>query len=392
MKNPVVLFLCSSLLLIQSTASYSQSFCYKADKLMLEFKYMDAIEALDTCYQSLDRDYDYWNRAGYCYYKLGNYADAKSAFDHVLEIEPGDIPALNQLAQIASREENEEQALKLNLQLIEIDSTNSIYYKRVASLLVKSSQIPEAIEFYRFALFLNPRDLETINDLSRIYQALKMYDIADSLVTKGARIDPSNRTLRRNEIQLAYYRKDYEKTSDLALTYLEETSDSTLFLLKIYGVSLLKTQSYSTSLKVLRRAYLEQKESEALCFYLGQAYHFNGQADSSKVFYERAIENGMSSKLPLYFTHLGSQHEEQSEWRSSIAAYRQAYTYSKDPLLLYRLARNYDRFYKDKSTALLYYETYLASGDSANPEYLEYSGERVQTLKEVMHFQEGVSR
>ena len=78
--------------------------------------------------------------------------------------------------------------------------------------------------------------------------------------------------------------------------------------------------------------------------------------------------------------------EENENYKESIQAYQAAYRSSKNKILLYHLARNYEAYYSDKATALLYYEKYLAINDTNNIEFMEYSKYKISELKETIHF------
>ncbi|HZB12349.1 MAG TPA: hypothetical protein VE467_04960, partial [Chryseolinea sp.] len=63
----------------------------------------------------------------------------------------------------------------------------------------------------------------------------------------------------------------------------------------------------------------------------------------------------------------------------AIRALRAAYDYSKDDIFLYKLARLYDLYYKDKTTALVYYEKYLESNDTIK-RTKEFARKRMQEM------------
>ena len=70
----------------------------------------------------------------------------------------------------------------------------------------------------------------------------------------------------------------------------------------------------------------------------------------------------------------------------SIQYYKAAYTQKKDKILLYHLARNYDQYYKDKTTALKYYNLYLSENDTINSSFLDYTKARINEIKVEKHF------
>ena len=100
--------------------------------------------------------------------------------------------------------------------------------------------------------------------------------------------------------------------------------------------------------------------------------------------FETAIEKGISEKVDIYYSDLGSIYEEQKDYKSAIQHYEKAYEYSSTAETLFFLARNHDLYYKDKKMAMRYYQKYWNSGDL---KYRKYTEERMERLKEVIHFQ-----
>ncbi len=70
--------------------------------------------------------------------------------------------------------------------------------------------------------------------------------------------------------------------------------------------------------------------------------------------------------------------------KKAIVAYKDAYKYSDDPILLYYLATITDLYYKDKTIAINYYKKYLKSNHQ-HVEYKTYALHRSRYLKEQIH-------
>ena len=129
-----------------------------------------------------------------------------------------------------------------------------------------------------------------------------------------------------------------------------------------------------------------EKDSEVLHYYLGLSYQEMGENQEAVKYLQKAIELGITENIENYYTRLAVVYEELGNFEKSIQLYKAAYAETKDKILLYHLARNYDTFYKDKNTALKYYELYLEELDSSNIEYMDYSKNRINELKVEKHF------
>jgi tetratricopeptide (TPR) repeat protein len=95
----------------------------------------------------------------------------------------------------------------------------------------------------------------------------------------------------------------------------------------------------------------------------------------------KAIDEGITENIGTYYTQLARAYEDKKDYKNAIHYYHAAYEKSKSKILLYHLARNYDVYYKDKSTAMAYYRQYLASNDTIRIAK-EYSRHRLNTLSD----------
>ena len=156
--------------------------------------------------------------------------------------------------------------------------------------------------------------------------------------------------------------------------------------MKLLGVSNLQIGNHEAAITYLQNALEESSDSETICYYLGHAYRNNGDFEKSAYYFGKAIRSGISDNISEYYTNLAIVYEQTENYAESIKAYQAAYRSSKNKILLYHLARNYDLYYEDKKTALNYYKKYLALNDSDNLEFMDYSKHRINELKNVMHF------
>lgn len=91
------------------------------------------------------------------------------------------------------------------------------------------------------------------------------------------------------------------------------------------------------------------------------------------------MKKSISLNLKIYYSELAESFEQLGNYGEAIRALRFGYNYSKDDIFLYKLARNYDIYYKDKTTALLHYQKYLESKDT-NKRIKELARKRMQEM------------
>ena len=86
--------------------------------------------------------------------------------------------------------------------------------------------------------------------------------------------------------------------------------------------------------------------------------------------------------MPLYHKDLAELYEKDDQFYKAYENYRAAYDYEPDEELLFHIAHNADRYYKDKTIALRYYQRYLKTNDN---KYRKYATQRIPQLKELIH-------
>jgi tetratricopeptide (TPR) repeat protein len=91
---------------------------------------------------------------------------------------------------------------------------------------------------------------------------------------------------------------------------------------------------------------------------MGVAYQQSHEPDSAIMYFNKAIDAGISENISNYYTQLASTYEELKDFKSAIKYYKAAYESSRADILLYHLARNYDVYYKDKTQAIAYYKRF----------------------------------
>ena len=347
------------------------------------YQFDSALEILSECYIREPENLDYLSRIAYCHTQLGRYRDAKLYYNKILGLDSLSAIAMSSLGGLFEKELNYVKAREYYGRLIEIDTSNSYYYKRNGFLALRVDKPLEALGHFSRAYRLNDKDLEVIDMMCSIYLALGAFEAVEPLLKEGLNLDGKNIKLLQTQARLRQKLKDHEGVVESIEKTMVQGDTSDYYQMMI-GVAYLKTDSVDKAIEHLTAIVLRGEASEHTHHYLGLAYLENEELDSSVVHLEKAAELGISKKMAIYHADLAKVKQIQYQYKDAINHYEEAYAYSEKPEHLFQLARNCDLYYKDKRIANKYYQKYLATG---NEKFKQYTLDRMKQLREIIHFQ-----
>jgi tetratricopeptide (TPR) repeat protein len=371
---------------LSMSAQEVNSVCVKGDLFFAKHKFDYALEQYDSCYSNDQTNVEYLRKKAACTYKLGRLSETKLVYLQLFEYDSCDIRVLYMLSQISAKQGEIIEAIDYNRKLISIDSSNAYYYKREAELSLKIGDVKSGIVGLEKSHSLNPYDIEVLLSLAKVYEELKFYRESDVYVEKAYLLDSNNIKVLMQRAQIAYKNKEYELVIERGLKYLNQTTDTSYYQMKLLGIAYFHMEDFSDAIDILEKVIAENYETEVVYYYLGIAYKNVGAFIESQRCFENAIEKGVSKNISNYYTNLAILFEEQGMYQKSIRNYQISYKYSNNKTILYHLARNYDAYYKDKSTSLDYFERYLAMNDTNNMGFMRYSEYKISELKKAIHF------
>ncbi len=362
--------------LLVAVSVYAQDNLIKrADSLISNYKFEKALEVLTTG-DSLDQDV--LLRIGQCQFRLGASRLAIRPYERVLGMDSMNVAALNQLGQLYSRDGDFAKALSSFKKLMIIDSTNSYYCKQAGHMASRMEDKVSARVFYNKALNLNPADAEASLSLGTLLMDIEEYKSADSVVNLALAADRQYKPLLLLKAKSALEQRNYESVVTTVNSLLEK-SDTLAIHARLLGVGYFHLADYKQVMTCMNFLLRSRYESEWIYYYMGVASRELGDIPSSITFFRQAAQKSISENTSTYYSQIGQSYEEMGDYNGAIKAYRAAYNYSKEGILLYHLARTYDVYYKDKATALAYYEKYLESDDTIR-RAKEYAKKRVQDM------------
>ena len=362
---------------VDNTITGQHNMIQKADSLMANYQFEKALTIL-AYGDSLSANV--LLRIGQCQFRLGASQAAVRPYERVLKMDSTNVTALNQLGQLYARSSDFGKALYYYLRLIKLDSMNSYYYKQAGSITQKmngeNGLIPKS--FFEKALSLNPGDVETAVTLGNIYMELELYVSLDSLLHSAIPFDRQYKPLQVLKASSDFKQERYEMVV-ATINGLLMKADTTAIYARLLGASYLHLQDYQNVIPCMNFMLKNNYDNDYIYYYLGVAYHELGKLPASIENFNMAAKKSISENTGTYYSQLAKSYEDIGDYPQAIKAYHMAYNYSKEGILLYHLARNYDIYYKDKATARAYYYKYLNSDDTIRIAK-EYSRYRVEAI------------
>jgi tetratricopeptide (TPR) repeat protein len=351
------------------------SIVVEAETLMANYKFQ---KALDILAKADSTDIAILLRIGQCNFRLGASSAAIHPYERVLKMDSSNLTALNHLGTLYSRNGDFAKALACFKRLVEVDSFNSYHYKQAGLMAAKLGSTIHAKFWFQRALNLNPMDTEASLALGNTLMEMEQYQSVDSIVQLALAVDPRFKPLLLLKAKSEFEQKNYHSVI-VTTNGLLEKSDTIALHAKLLGESYFHLGEYNKMFPWMQFLLKNQYDYEAIYFYMGVAFREVGDIPGSVEWFKLAVKKSMSVNLKIYYSELAEAFEQLGNHGEAIRALRAAYDYSKDDIFLYKLARLYDLYYKDKTTALVYYEKYLESNDTIK-RTKEFARKRMQEM------------
>ncbi len=364
------------LIITFSLSAYGQDL-KEANELIENFQFEKALSILLQLNDSFNIHIPL--QRGYCYSRLGNYKSAIESYRHVLQLDSSNRAALNQLGQLYSKSNQYNQAEECYNKLIDIDSLNSFYYKQYASLAASANNDSLAVILYTKTVSLNPRDMESFASLGNILLESEKYIELDSVINRALEADSLQAAILQLKAKSAFNQHQYKKVISTVKKILER-NDTQPIHARLLGISYFQLDDYEKTVQCMNYLLLTGLKSDWVYYYLGASYRELNDLPKSIDAMNKAIEAGISENIGIYYSQLAKSYEENKDFKNAIHYYQAAYEKSKTKILLYHLARSYDIYFKDKSTAIAFYKRYLASDDTIKLAR-EYAKRRLDSLE-----------
>ncbi len=353
------------------------------DSLYATANYAEVIPFLQEQFSTDTSNIELMTKLGNTFFQLGDTKSSLLYYSKMIFHVEDDAATLKRLATIYELEENTPKALKYYLKLSKLFPENAVYYRKVANQYAKAGERQGAFRNYLKSYQLNKRDLLTIKSLTEMYLEQDNVESADSVLWDARAYDPLNISYCLLSARSKYKQKQHDSVI-VVMEGMRGRLDFNNYYNKLLGYSYMKVDSIDKAIVRLERSLVDEGNPEMAHYYLSEAYSRKGD-DKAYVFHlKKAMKSGISDNMAKYHRSMAKFYDDNKNLKEAIPHYESAYRYSNEPRFLFFLARAYDAYYADKSTAVRYYKKYIASSDTIE-EYKTYARDRSRVLKEQIH-------
>ena len=321
------------------------------DQKLLEYyqaqQYTEAAQYLQRIYTD-SNDVKKLKQLAYANLMAGNFDDAEKNYMRLNTRVPENAVVLTALADIKTRLNRNEEAARLYLAVIKIDSNNFNAYKKLATL-ENNGQSALKKTYLLKAYQLNSRDAEVAAAMADSYFRNNQFRKAEETLKPALAADSSNLILLNSKIPIS-----------MAL------------------------EKYSEAIKAGKRLLERDRTPPEHLFFQMALCHREIKDDKTAIAYlQKAIEAGISTKIASYYGLLGDSYENINQNKEAINIYKRGLLFENNGSLYYNIALVYENKLNDKKNAISYYTQYLNS--IKNPEkrkrHIAFIKNKIEELK-----------
>jgi tetratricopeptide (TPR) repeat protein len=363
-------------------------------------KYQEALPYLENLYMQDSSNVERITDLANCYLLLGNFKSAQRLYKKALSQIPGNNYVIQQLANSYFQLDDFEESKKYYLSAYTIDSTFYLA-RQLGKCYENLDMIDTAIYYYKISLATNPFDFESTYRLANLYKLGAEYSEGIILTDTFLQQDSTNFKILRLSGFLHFLNKSY----DISVKRFENCiaiGDVSEFVIKYLGYSYFKTNEFELAKDYLERAYLKDTLNADLCYTLGLSCDYSVYKKLGIYYLNKTIElvTPTPDFLSQVYQDLATANTGYYKYNDALDAYLTAYELTpNDTLLIFKIARHYDNWLKDKKTALIYYQKFMDTRPENNKplpkmpgvmvlSYYDFVERRMVEIREEMFWEE----
>ncbi len=222
--------------------------------------------------------------------------------------------------------------------------------------------------------------LKSIYRLAKFYRAIDVKDSASLFINKGLKINPESINFNQLKAKDAYFKKDY-KVALKHLDKLDTLGFKTLFTYKMYGLTYIKLEDFENAKLYFLKAKDKDSQDDEIYYNLGLVYAHLKEYRKAQLSFITSIYL-QKPRIDTHYYHLGMLQLAQKEHKRAINFFEKGLESNpRNNSILFQIAMSTDSYYKDKKLALKYYQRYLDTFQSKDPEESAYVKRRIKEIK-----------
>ncbi|MGO3708417.1 tetratricopeptide repeat protein [Mesonia hippocampi] len=328
-----------------------------------------------------------YSRLGNIYEALGNNQKAKVNYKKAIRIDTSFLIAAVRYAKLLYKTKNFQESDSVFKQLSHRFPNNPDFYFQRAKALIKQ-QDTLAYPLLNTAVLLDRNHQEALYELAKYNLSKRRFKATDTLALQALKTYPSNPKIVGVLAQSKFMQKQYKE----AITHYQH-------LIKLnYGSEYVYTNlanayfnvsEYKYAIENYKKAQEINQHDPMLYYQLGMCYFQQGNYNGAVKYYHLALLLEEKS-LKEYYRQLGFSYKKLENYKEAITYLKQAVAEDAfDYRAKYELAVVADNYYKDKTIAITYYESFLKSFKAypAAAVYYKLAAQRLRHLYKEIHLE-----
>ena len=262
----------------------------------------------------------------------GQLRAAENELGRILELDPKNIPALIQLGEVLSGQENWYQAIRathLWKQVLQLDPQNqqarhllADFYVNSAEAALSWAEVDRAIENYQQALQYRPNDQAIVAALGSCFLFTEDAEIADNYISQAIERDPTNLHVYEPVLR-AWLELEEPEEAERVLAQMETAISQVPYQFHMgLAIHCLMVGLADLAQPWLERAIAGAPPSENILVHIGEILMFTGNSELAEEYLQKAIAAGQEPghaylALGMVAIQQGKRDQAEKRWRAA---------------------------------------------------------------------------
>jgi protein O-GlcNAc transferase len=224
------------------------------------------------------------------YYHSGNFGQAASICETILEMKPDEIPVLHFLGIIYQQLQNYDAAIKFLKKALQLDRNSFEGYYNLGSAFHKKGALNEAMDCYQKVLQINPKFIDACIKLGNVLQSQGRLEEAISCYQNAIKINPNNAGVYFN---LGVALQDKGQLDD-AISCYQKAIALSLNIAGVYnnlGLALQNKGRIDEAIINYKKALELDPDFAEVHYNLGLAFQNIGQTEEAIACYQKSLHH-----------------------------------------------------------------------------------------------------
>lgn len=355
------------------------------------FRFREAEALFMRAWRADSINFRIMNELAVLYRQMGETDQTIKWYRKILGLYPQNDFIILKLATTYSQTEEYRTALSLLLPLYSRDTSSFYVVRQIAGAYQELRKTDSALFFYYKARLLNPNDQGIMVKIANLLVRKKAYDTALALTDDFMKSNPSVYNVLRLNAYAAYLLKDYPGSATRFRQSLR-LGDRSKFTHKYLGLCRYKLEMYDSACPSFRKAWWMDTTDMELAFCYGVAATRALNIDTGIYYLNKTVGMAVpeSQFLKSLYAELAGAYNQNQRCDTALDILLKAqFTDPEDPVLMFKIAYQYDYYLRKPMTALPYYKKFMkmkgagAEAAGSNPQVMTYRQYAINRIKEL---------